>query len=259
MIDLSFSYSDLEYFFLVLVRVTCFIYVAPFFSMNNTPNRVKIGLGVFISYLVFMSLDRNAVEYVTVLEYVILVMREALAGFLIGWGAQLCMAVASFAGSIMDMETGLSMVSLMDPATNENATFTGVLYQYMFTLLLIITGMYEFLLGALIDTFTLIPVGGAIFNSEALLSSVVQFMADYVTIGFRICLPMFCVMLLLNCILGILAKVSPQLNMFAVGMQLKVLTGLAVLFLTVRVMPYAADFVFTEMKTMVASFVGAMT
>lgn len=258
MIDISFTYADLEYFLLILVRVSCFIFVAPFFSMNNTPRQVRIGLSIFISYLLFLSLDHNAVVYNSVMEYAIIVMKEALTGFLIGWGAQLCTTIAAFAGSISDMEVGLSMVSLMDPATKETATFSGVFYQYMFTLFLIITGMYQYLLRALMDTFTLIPINGAVFKTEALLDSMIRFMTDYVTIGFRICLPIFCVMLLLNCTLGVLAKVSPQMNMFAVGMQLKILIGLIVMFLTVRMLPDAANFIFDEMKRMIVSFVEGM-
>lgn len=258
MIDISFTYADLEYFLLILVRVSCFIFVAPFFSMNNTPRQVRVGLSVFISYLLFLSLERNEVVYDTVLEYAIIVMKEAITGFLIGWGAQLCTTIAAFAGSISDMEVGLSMVSLMDPATKETATFSGVFYQYMFTLFLIITGMYQYLLQALIDTFTLIPINGAVFKTDALLESMIRFMGDYVIIGFRICLPIFCVMLLLNCTLGVLAKVSPQMNMFAVGMQMKILIGLIVMFLTVRMLPDAANFIFDEMKKMIVSFVEGM-
>lgn len=259
MIDFTFSYADLEFFLLVLVRVSFFIYVAPFFAMSNTPRRVKIGFAFFISYLLFQSLDHNEVVYNSVLGYAIIVLKEALTGLLIGWGAQLCMTVASFAGSIADMEVGLSMVSLMDPTTRENATFSGVFYQYVFTLFLIISGMYRYLLQALIDTFTLIPVGGAVFHMDSLLESMIRFMRDYIVIGFRICLPVFCVMLLLNCTLGILAKVSPQMNMFAVGMQMKVLVGLSVMFLTVRMLPGAADFIFQEMKAIIAAFVKGMT
>ena len=259
MIDISFTYADLEFFLLILVRVTCFVHVAPFFGMNNTPRRVKIGLSVFIAYLLFFNLEHNAVIYHTVLEYAVIVMKEAITGFLIGWGAQLCMAVTSFAGRIADMEVGLSMVSLMDPMTKESATFSGVFYQYLFSLILIISGMYRYLLEALIDTFTLIPVNGAVFQMESLLDAMIRFMSDYIVIGFRICLPVFCVILLLNCVLGILAKISPQMNMFAVGIQMKVLVGLSVMFVTVRMLPGAADFIFREMKALIAVFVEGMT
>lgn len=259
MLNFSFSYADLEYFLLILVRVSCFVFVAPFFSMNNTPRRIRVFFSIFVAYLLFLSIDRTEVVYESVLGYALIVMKEALTGFLIGWGAYLCTTIAAFAGSIADMEMGLSMVSLMDPATKEQATFTGVLYQYMFTLFLIISGMYRYLLQALADTFTLIPINGAVFRTEALMGSVITFLTDYITIGFRIILPIFCSMLLLNCVLGILAKVAPQMNMFTVGLQLKILVGLGVMFLTIRMLPGAADFVFTEMKRMIVSFVEGMS
>ncbi len=258
MIDISFTYADLEYFLLILVRITCFVYVAPFFSISNVPRRVKVGFSIFLAYLIFLSVDRNEVVYNTLLGYAVIVMKEALTGFLIGWGAQLCNTIVSFAGSIADMEIGLSMVSLMDPTTRQQTTFTGVYYQYMFTLFMIITGMHRYLLQALIDTFTLIPINGAVFKSEALVASLIQFLGEYITIGFRIILPIFCTMILLNCVLGILAKIAPQMNMFAVGMQLKVLVGLGIMFLTVRMLPGAADFVFERMKIMIVSFVEGM-
>lgn len=259
MIDFTFSYADLEYYLLILVRIACFVYSAPFFSINGVPRRVKAGFSIFLAYLVYAAVDHNEVVYSSLLGYAVVVMKEALTGFLIGWGAQICTSVTSFAGSISDMEIGISMVSLMDPTTRQQATFTGVFYQYIFTLYMIFTGMYQYLLRALIDSFTLIPINGAVFKSESLLESVIMFLGDYITIGFRIILPIFCAMILLNAILGILAKVSPQLNMFAVGMQLKVLVGLGIIFLTVRMLPTAADYVTVEMRKMIVSFVEGMT
>ena len=258
MLDISFTYADLEYFLLILVRVSCFVYVAPFFSMSNVPRRVKIGFSIFFAYLLYVSLDRNEVVYNTLLGYAVIVMKEALTGFLIGWGAQICTTVTSFAGSIADMEIGLSMVSLIDPTTREQATFTGVFYQYMFTLFMIISGLYQYLIRALADTFTLIPINGAVFKREALLESILLFLGYYIAIGFRIILPIFCAMIFLNCVLGVLAKVSPQLNMFAIGMQLKVLVGLVILFLSVRMLPVLSDNIFTQMKRMIVSFVEGM-
>jgi flagellar biosynthetic protein FliR len=165
----------------------------------------------------------------------------------------------NFAGHVADMETGLSMVTLMDPATKENISITGALYQYSFMMMLIASGMYRYLLGALADSFVLIPVNGAVFNSESLLNSMLEFMNDYIVIGFRIILPIFVAVLLLNAVLGIMAKVSPQMNMFAIGMQLKIIVGLSVIFFTVGMLPSASDFLFSEMKKMMTSFIGGLS
>lgn len=86
----------------------------------------------------------------------------------------------------------------------------------------------------------------------------IEFLSDYIIIGFRICLPIFAVMVILNAVLGVLAKVSPQLNMFAVGMQMKVLVGLAILLVTASMLPDAANFIYDQMRRMVATFVETM-
>ena len=259
MINYSFSMYDLEFFLLIFTRVSCFVFTAPFFSMKNTPANVRIGISFFTSVLLYQVLTpAEAVVYSSVLEYVIIVMKEAVVGLLIGLAASICTSIVNFAGSIADMEVGLSMVTLMDPTSRENTSITGVMYQYSLMLMMIVTGMYRYLFGALADTFSLIPVNRAVFRSDALLSSMLEFLGDYVVIGFRIVLPVFCTILLLNAVLGVLAKVSPQMSMFAVGIQMKILVGLSVLFFTAGMLPGAADFIFQEMKRMIVSFVGDM-
>ena len=259
MINYSFSLTEIEYFLLILVRVSTFVYLAPFYGMKGVPNQVKIGLSFFVSVLLFhVTAPHEALIYNTVWGYAMIVAKEALTGLLLGFGVSICTSIVSFAGRIIDMETGLSMTNLMDPTTKEMSSMTGVFYQYMVTLILMVSGMHRYLLQALAETYILIPVNGAVFHTDKLLVTMLTFLKDYITIGFRICLPVFAVMLLLNAILGIMAKVSPQMNMFAVGLQLKVLVGLCVLFVTVRMLPGVADFIYTEMKQMMVTFVESM-
>ncbi|MDD6490839.1 MAG: flagellar biosynthetic protein FliR [Firmicutes bacterium] len=258
MLDYTFTYADLEYFLLILVRVASFVFVAPFFSMSNTPRNVRIGLSVFVSLLLYQTVPRQTIVYDTLIGYSIIVMKEVLVGLLIGFAANLCTTVVSFAGHIADMEMGLSMASMMDPTTKETSTITGIYYNYMVLLMLMISGMHRYLLKALAETYTLIPINGVIFRSDAMLDSLLEFMTNYIIIGFRICLPIFAVMIILNAVLGVLAKVSPQLNMFAVGIQMKVLVGLSILFLSTAMLPGAADFIYSQMKQMVVSFTEAI-
>lgn len=259
MIDLSFSMDDLEYFLLILTRVSCFVFVAPFFSLNNTPRHVRVVLSLFTAALLYQTLTpAPAVEYSTVAGYSAIVLKEAVTGLMIGLGTSMCSAIVNFAGHIADMETGLSMVTLMDPNTRESSSITGIFYQYVVMLMLIASGMYRYLFGALADTFVLIPVNGTIFRMDSLLVSMIDFLGNYIIIGFRICLPIFCVILMLNAILGVLAKVSPQMNMFAVGIQLKILVGLSVLLLSASMLPDAANFIFQQMKEIITAIVGGM-
>lgn len=259
MIEYSFSIQELEILLLCFVRVTFFLYAAPFYGTSNVPNQVKISLGIFLAYLVYYaSMPHEAVMYSTVLGYATIVIKEAIVGLMVGWGANICSSIVLFAGRLVDMEIGFAMVNAMDPTTRENATITGLYYQYLVMLLLIGSGMHRYIIQALAQTYELIPINGVVFHTEQMMETVISFMSQYINIGFRICLPVFCVILIVNVVLGILAKVSPQLNMFAVGMQIKILIGLGVMFLTTGMLPYVSDFVYKEMKVMVVSFVEAM-
>lgn len=255
MLDYNFSYGDLEIFLLIFVRVTSFIFICPFFGGRQTPNLVKIGFGILLSILLYGAVPYNAPDYNTVIGYTVIVLKEVLVGFLIGYAVSICELIAAFAGTIVDMQVGLSMVSIFDPNTNEQVTITGSLYSQVLTMMLILSGMYQYILRALADTFTLIPINGAVINPDRMLESILLFMRDYIVIGFRICLPIFIITFITNVVLGVLAKVSPQMNMFAVGIQIKIIIGLMIMFITVTMLNDASNFVFLNMKELMDSFV----
>lgn len=258
MLEYGFTYGDLEYFLLIFIRVASFVFIAPFFSMSNTPKNVRVALSFFVAVLLYQSMPRQEVVYDSLIGYTIVILKEVITGLLIGFAANLCSTIVAFAGQIASMEMGLSMASMMDPTTRENTTVTGVYYNYIILLLLMSSGMHRYFLKALAETYILIPVNGAVLNHEKLLNAMIEFLSDYIIIGFRICLPIFAVMIILNAVLGVLAKVSPQLNMFAVGMQMKVLVGLAILLVTASMLPDAANFIYDQMRRMVATFVETM-
>ena len=159
MIDYSFPVEELEYFLLVMTRISCFVFVAPFFSIGSVPSRVKIGFSFFLSILVYYTTFPH--EYTspgTLLMVSMMVFKEAATGILIGLGAYICQTIVLFAGRIVDMEMGFAMANQMDPTTKQDATITGVYYQYMFMMLMIVSGMYLYFVSALSETFTLIPI-----------------------------------------------------------------------------------------------------
>ncbi|MCR5716305.1 MAG: flagellar biosynthetic protein FliR [Lachnospiraceae bacterium] len=259
MLHFDFSYSDMEFFLVILVRTTAFFYVAQFFDMGHVPMRVRLGLSFVVSMLLYGTLlPHDELLYRNEIEYAFLVAKEFVVGILMGMGVNMCTSILGMTGAIADMEVGFSMVSVMDPVTNNNTTITSSFYQYMITMILIISGMYEYIVQALAEAYQLIPINGAVFDADNLLNGVVAFLTDYVRIGFQIALPIFSAILLLDVVLGIMAKVSPQMNMFAVGLQLKVFCGLGVILLTIGLLPDMSDLIFTEIRKMTVTFVEAI-
>lgn len=260
MVELQLTQYNVEQFLLVLVRIASFLYTAPIFSMNRTiPNRVKVGFAVLISFLLFPIIPIDNVVYDSVIQYAAVVIKEATVGLVIGYMSNICLNILTFAGRIIDMEIGFSMVTLFDPATNEQSSITGTIYNYFIMLLLIVSNMYQYIIRAAVDSYTLIPVGGININLTSMYTIFIQYITDCFVIGFRIVLPFFAVTLILNVILGMLAKIAPQMNMFVIGLQLKVFAGLLVMVLTAMLLPSVANFIFNEMKTLIVAAIEAMT
>ena len=258
MINHTFSYGDLEVYLLIVVRIMSFIFVCPFFGGRQTPNMVKIGYGLLLSILLYGAVPFYPPDYNTVAGYTVIVLKEAMVGLLIGLAVTLCQQITAFAGSVVDMQIGLSMVSMMDPATDQQVTITGSLYSQYLTIALIITGMYQYILRALVDSFTLIPINGAVIHADRMVNVMLAFMKNYIVIGFRICLPIFIITFVTNVVLGVLAKVSPQMNMFSVGIQIKIVVGLVIMFITVTMLSDASNFIYINMKEMIQQFVYSM-
>lgn len=249
MLNYDLMFGELELFLLIFVRIATFFRVAPFFNTANTPRRVKAGFAFFVAIIAWQLYPEKTYAYSTMIEYYMLVMKEAVVGLLLGIVGNMTLQIVHFAGRFIDMDMGLSMASVMDPTNRTQNGIVGSIYYYLVLMLLIISGMHSYVTSAIVESFRLIPVGQMSPNMT-LYHSVVGFISDYCIIGFRIALPIFGCMLLLNSVLAIMAKVAPHMNMFMLGMQLKIIGGLAVLILIVFMLPSVANVIYMEMKDM---------
>ena len=110
-----FTLEMLEFFLVILIRISGFVYTAPFFSLKNTPRMLKTGFSVGLAIIIFMTVPYEPLQYSGVVGYAILIVEEALAGIILGFLANVCYQVLGFAGQLIDTEIGLSMVnSLQD-------------------------------------------------------------------------------------------------------------------------------------------------
>lgn len=247
---MTFSIEHLEFFLLILVRISGFVVAAPIFSLRNIPMRVKTILAIAVAILVFNVVPYRRIEYSTTIDYAFVVIMEMIAGLVMGFMANVSYYILSFAGQIIDQEIGFSMVNQFDPITSAQVTVTGNFYTYSVMLMVMITNMHHYLIRAIADSFQVLPIG-SISLDFTIYEVMKRFVVDYFVIGFRIVLPIFASLLVVNTILAILARVAPQMNMFVIGLQLKVFVGLVVLVLMVMMITGVADLIFQEMMSMI--------
>ena len=255
---MSFTVENLEFYLLVLMRISAFVLTAPFFNYNSIPARMKAALSLVLTIVVIQTLPIIPLSYIGVLGFSILVLKETVVGMILGFLCNVCFYIINFAGHVMDMEMGLAMASLFDPATNVQITVTGNIYNYFVMLMLVVTNSHYYIIRAITDSFSYFNVGQAVFQN-GIEGIIMDFMGNYFLIAVRICLPIFCCMMLINVILGVLTRAAPQMNMFVVGIQIKVLAGLVVLVLIMQTLPTVSDFIFTEMKELVSQAIRAFT
>lgn len=256
---MSFTVENLEFFLAIAMRIAGFVFIAPFFSTNSVPQRAKLLLSFSVALISYFVVPHDSpLEYNGVIGYAGLIISEAIAGMILGLFANLAMLILSFAGQIADMEIGLSMVTQFDTTNNMQVTITSNILTYAVMLMMVVTNLHLYVLRAIIDSFTLIPVGEAVFSPE-FYKGYLGYLFDFMVLAFRIILPVFAALLVVNAILAVLAKAAPQMNMFVIGFQLKIFVGLAVLTIMMLFLPSISEMVFEQMMKLLKTAAAYMT
>ena len=257
MIEQTFSINHLEYYLAIFVRVMGAIAFAPIFGNRTVTRRVRVFIGIACALAVFTANPYVPLGYSTFLEYTIILLKELIVGITIGFMSNVTLSIINAAGQFIDREIGFSMVSDFDPGMNTEITITAEFYNMLVMLIMLCSNMHYFILSALSDSFQLIPLGNVTIDTGALYDTMVQYIADYFIISVRIALPVMIATMLLNVVLGVLAKTAPQMNMFVIGMQLKIFVGFAVLFVTIGFFPNITQYIYKEMQTVVTDVMKA--
>ena len=243
MLSTSFSIYHLEFYLLIFARIAGVVSVAPIYGTRGVPRRVRVGFGICIALVVASATEYTPLNYTTLIGFTVLLVKELLLGLSVGLASNLCLTIINLSGMFIDRE--------IDPTTNTSITISADLYNYLVLLIMLCSNMHHFILRAICDSFQVIPVGGINLQEEALQTLALTFIEEYFLVGFQIALPIFISITLCNVVLGILAKTAPQMNMFSVGIELKLLLGLIVMMVTVMFLPNITDFVFQMTEDLV--------
>ncbi|MBD2845273.1 flagellar type III secretion system protein FliR [Paenibacillus sp. IB182496] len=220
-------------FLLIFCRITSFFVVAPVFSTRGVPTMFKIGLGFFVSLLVYLVYGIHE-TVVPDVQYPLFIIREILAGLLLGFVAYMFFTVVQTAGSFIDMQMGFGLANVIDPMTGTTSPLLGN-FKFIIVVLLFLTmnGHHLLLLG-IMRSYDWLPLSNTLFG-RIYEGSVTEFLA--VTFGYTFMLalqlaaPLVVAMFLTDVGLGFLARVAPQYNVFVIGIPLKILVGFLLLML----------------------------
>jgi len=224
--------EQFQTFLVVTGRVAGFIGAIPVISSSQTPGRIKTGLVVAISLALF-PLMAGAVPKVNfaVVPFLLLLVSEVLLGLLLGLVARLIFTAVEFGATVIGFQMGFAAANVFDPQNQRQVALISQ-FQNVFAILifLAVNGHHLFLKTAVLS-YQLLPPGHLDFSGRAI-PYLMQLTSHMFTIGVQFSAPVLAVLLLSGLILGILARVFPQLNVFLLSFPINIGTAFIVIALT---------------------------
>ncbi len=258
MISLEALADVIDVFLLVFVRMTGLFVIAPIFARRNIPTGLKLGLAFFLSLILINTLPGQELEnYNSIYGFMALASKEFITGVTIGYTAYLVFTAIYLAGQIIDMQIGFGMANVMDPVSNIQVPITSNFYFILGMLLFLMANGHHILIQALFQSYEFIPLGGAVF-SEALINDIIRAFGNIFLIGFKISAPVVAAVLITDIVIGIASRTVPQLNIFVVGLPLKIVLGLVVITLTIPLFVSIVDVLINGMESEIFNFMRDM-
>jgi flagellar biosynthetic protein FliR len=221
MMELALNMGWLEAVMLGGVRLVAFLVVAPPFSFGSFPIRVKAMLAIALAVAVAPRISEGYQPMDTAGYFSALAI-EVLLGLLLGFLVFVGFAAVQAAGNLVDLFGGFQLAQAFDPQSMVNgAQFTRLFHMAALALLFSTDG-YQLILGGLMRTFTAMPVGTGVdlsASTEVLVAGIpAMFLAALQIAG-----PLLVVLFLADVGIGLLTRVAPAINAFAMGFPLKIL------------------------------------
>ena len=224
-VEFTLNFAWIEAVMLAGVRMVAFLVIAPPFSYNAFPGRVKAMLAIGLALAISPRVTAGYVSLDTAGFFAALVL-EILVGGVLGFLVLVIFSAVQSAGGLIDMFGGFQMAQGFDPQSMVNGAQFARLFQMTALALLFASGGYQVIIGGLVRTFTALPLGGGldlVAPAQAVTAAVTQmFLASVQIAG-----PLLVVLFLADAGLGLLTRVAPALNAFALGFPLKIFLTLA--------------------------------
>jgi flagellar biosynthetic protein FliR len=217
---------DIWSFLLVFARVTALVGVAPAFSHRALPKPTKVGLSGIIA-LALLPLVGAKVKTTPpdLFSMIGQIGTEVAVGLCIGFLAELFFSAIQMAGQFVDVQMGFGIINVLNPLTQQHESAMGqLLYQLSMTVFMLMGG-HLLLIGALADSFAVIGPGAAHLGGD-ISSSFTDAAGHMFNLAFRIAVPAASVLMVIDIAFAIISRSMPQMNVFLVGMPLKVVVGL---------------------------------
>ena len=207
------------------LRVLAVFTAAPVFSARAFPLRAKIGLAFLVAFAAQSSMPNQASISINGPQALGAVIQQVGIGLAIGFTVRLVFGAFELAGQVVGFQMGLGYAAFFDPSTSAQSSAMGSFYANMASLLFIALNGHLMVLMAVVHSFATFPVDQNFLQALSAMK-LYDLGADLIASAFWIALPVVAMLMFANLALGIVSRVAPQMNIYAIGFPVTLAVGL---------------------------------
>jgi flagellar biosynthesis protein FliR len=215
--------NELPVFLLIMVRLTCFFMTVPIFMSRSIPASFKIGLSFFLAVIVTISTEQAEIHAFSA-GFILLIMKEAMIGLGLGFIASILFYAIQLAGTLIDLQSGFAMGAVFDPQAGTNANLSGRFKNALATLFLLSLDGHHLIIQGVLESYQWIPVDAMVpaLIDGTISTLLLETFKSSFEIAFLLAAPIVFTLFLVDLVLGIIGKTSPQINLMVVGFSVKI-------------------------------------
>lgn len=246
---ITFSSTQLDTwlaaFIFPLVRILGLMSIAPVFSNAGLPRLPRLLLALAVAFALAPGLPPMPVVPAGSWLGLTIMAQQALIGVLLGFALRIVFAAIDLAGELIGLQMGLSFAVFYDPQNAEQTPVLSDLLGLVATLMFLAMNGHLLTLSALAESFRLLPVGGTPMSGQGFAAAMTAAAALF-SVGLLLSLPVVAALLIANLSMGVLSRVAPQLNLFAIGFPVTLVAGFATLMIALPYLGAALERLFDQ-------------
>jgi flagellar biosynthesis protein FliR len=259
MTSFHFSVSDVLRFAVVMMRVSGIMLFAPFFNSQTIPAQIRMIFALVATIALTPMLPMKALPASFQFgDIVPLFFSEVLFGIILGLAASFIFAGIQFAGQVISLQLGFSLINLIDPQSNVESPVFSFLQNYIALLLFLLMNGHHWFLLAINESFQSLPAGGIQLHA-AMVNEIIRLSVQIFSIGLRIAGPVMVVSVMTDIVMAVISRAAPQVNIIIVGMPLKILVGFGCLSFSFYFIPQYFDSIYSSLHQTLFSLMRIMS
>ena len=226
------DWGELTLFLYITARMSGFVLFNPVLGRRNIPGIFRGGLILVLSVFVFSVTEQKVDAPGETIVFAIQILLELALGFVLGMVMNFFFYIVQLAGLTVDTQMGMTMNQIYDAGAQGNLSVTGEILNVLMTLLFFAANGHHTLLRMMAASGQIVGFGSVAISPDVA-GAALELFVECTVLAVKLCMPILAAELLGQVGMGILMKAIPQINVFSINIELKVLIGLVLLLLLI--------------------------